>query len=142
MKLKNFKNSTLYLALRSTHLFHTLYIFLLVYFSIAFLIYRFDPAFSTYGETLWYCFELVSTVGFGEVVAVSPFGKVMSVILSMYSIAIIAIVTSTLVNYYQLGIRRQEDAEMILIMKKLEHLPELSKEELEALSEQFREWHS
>lgn len=140
--MKKWKNSNLFLALKSTHLFRILVAFFAFYWVIAYLIYRIEPTFETFGTAMWYCFELISTIGFGEVVAVTTAGKVLSVILSFLSIAVIAIVTSTIVNYYQLAIRKQEDTEMILIMKKLEHLDELDKEELAAISKQFREWHS
>ena len=115
---------------------------MIVYWIIAYLIYHIDPSFDTFGESMWYCFELISTIGFGEVVAITAAGKVLSVCLSFFSIAVIAIITSTIVNYYHLALRRQEDTDMIRIMKKLEHLEELEKEELAALSKQFREWHS
>lgn len=140
--MKKWKNSNLFLALKSTHLFQILLVFIAIYWVIAYLIYRIDPAFETFGTSIWYCFELISTIGFGEVVAVTTIGKILSAGLSFLSIAVIAIVTSTIVNYYHLALRRQEDTEMILIMKKLEHLEELDKEELAAISKQFREWHS
>lgn len=140
--MKKWKNSNFYLALKSTHLFRILAVFMIVYWIIAYLIYRIDPSFDTFGESMWYCFELISTIGFGEAVAITAAGKVLSVCLSFFSIAVIAIITSTIVNYYHLALRRQEDTDMIRIMKKLEHLEELEKEELAALSKQFREWHS
>lgn len=55
---------------------------------------------------MWYCFALISIIGFGEVIAVTTVGKVLSVILTSFSIAIIAIITSTIVNYYHLTLRR------------------------------------
>lgn len=140
--MKKPKNSLFYQTLKSTHIAEIMLTFFAFYWIIAYLIYRIDPAFDTFGEAMWYCFELISTIGFGETVAVTATGKVLSVILSFFSIAIIAIVTSTIVTYYQLAIRRQEDVEFIDFIKQLERLPELSKEELEALSEQFKQWHS
>ena len=79
--MKKWKNSNFYLALKSTHLFRILAVFMIVYWIIAYLIYRIDPSFDTFGESMWYCFELISTIGFGEVVAVtaaSPFSPLLS----------------------------------------------------------------
>lgn len=140
--MKKWKNTDFFLALKSTNLFKIFVVFVAVYWIVAYLIFSIDPAFNSFGTAIWYCFELISTIGFGEVVAVSTIGKILSACLSLFSIAVIAIVTSTIVNYYHLALRRHEDAEMILMMKKLEHLHELSNEELKAISRQFQEWHS
>lgn len=129
--MKKWKNTDFFLALKSTNLFKIFIVFVAVYWIVAYLIFCIDPAFNSFGTAIWYCFELISTIV-----------KILSACLSLFSIAVIAIVTITIVNYYHIALRRHEDAEMILMMKKLEHLHELSNEELKAISRQFQEWHS
>ena len=135
--MKNKHPKALRAVLRQTHFFETLSIYLLVFFIFSYIIYRYETVFPAYSAALWYCFELVTTVGFGDLVAVTKFGKFLSIMLSIYSIGMIAIITSTVVTYHQVKIKSQEDA-ITLFMDKLERLPELSKEELADISERIR----
>ena len=135
--MKQKHNKTLGLVLKRTHFFESLAVYLLVFFAFAFIIYRREVVFETYGAALWYCFELVTTVGFGELVAVTRIGRLLSILLSVYSIGMIAIITSTVVTYHQVKIKSQEDT-IALFMDKLERLPELSREELADISERIR----
>ena len=66
----------------------------------AFIIYICDPAVKTYGDAVWYCYDVISTTGFGDVVVSTPIGRVCSVLLSVYSILVIAIVTGVVVSFY------------------------------------------
>lgn len=136
MKKKN--NKVLKIVLKRTHFFETLAMYLLVFFVFAFIIYRHESVFETYGSALWYCFELVTTVGFGELVAVTRIGKLLSILLSVYSIGMIAIITSTVVTYHQVKIKSQEADTFTLFMDKLERLPELDRKELEEISEKIK----
>ena len=107
--------------------------------AFAFVIYRHETVFTTYGSALWYCFELVTTIGFGELVAVTRIGKLLSILLSIYSIGMIAIITSTVVTYHQAKLKTQENEAFILFMDKLERLPELDQEELKSISETIKQ---
>ena len=129
----------LYLVLRRTHFFEVLGVYLLVFMAFAFVIYRHETVFTTYGSALWYCFELVTTIGFGELVAVTRIGKLLSILLSVYSIGMIAIITSTVVTYHQAKLKMQENEAFILFMDKLKRLPELDQEELKSISETIKQ---
>ena len=126
-------------VLRQTHFFETLGIYRLVSFLFAFVIYRHEAVFESFGSALWYCFELVTTIGFGEQVAVTRLGRFLSILLSVYSIGMIAIITSTVVTYHQIKIKTQANDTLILFMDKLERLPELNKEELEEISDKIKQ---
>lgn len=66
----------------------------------ALIIYIFDPAISTYRDAVWYCYGVISTTGFGDVVVSTPVGRACSVILTLYSTLVIAIVTGVIVSFY------------------------------------------
>lgn len=136
--MKKKHNKALSIVLKQTHFFETLAVYLLVFFLFAFVIYRHETVFRSYGNALWYCFELVTTIGFGELVAVTRIGRILSILLSVYSIGMIAIITSTVVTYHQIKIKIQENDTLSLFMDKLERLPELDREELEEISERIR----
>ena len=53
-----------------------------------------------YTNALWYCFAVVTTIGFGDMTAVSAIGRILSVILGIYGIVVVALITSIIVNFY------------------------------------------
>jgi len=71
---------------------------LIVSFSFALNLY--EPAIETYFDALWYCFAIVTTIGFGDITAVTHLGRVLSVILGLYGIIVVALITSVIVNFY------------------------------------------
>ena len=71
---------------------------MIVCFSLVFM--RVEPDITTFPEALWYCFAIVTTIGFGDFAAVTPIGRVLSVILGLYGIVAVAVITSIVVNFY------------------------------------------
>lgn len=59
-----------------------------------------DPAFTHFSDALWYCFAVVTTIGFGDMTATSTVGRILSVILGIYGIVVVALITSVVVNFY------------------------------------------
>lgn len=97
-----------------------------------------EPEIDSFFDALWYSYACVTTVGFGDVLVKTAIGRWLSVLLSIYSVLIIAIVTGVVVNFYTQMIQLQQEETLTAFMDKLERLPEMSKDELEALSERVR----
>ena len=125
--------------LKRTRADKILFGFIIFLFVIAAVIQVAEPDINRYGDALWYCYAVVSTAGFGDFVAVTFIGKICSVLLSIYAIFVIAILTGVVVNFYTQMVEMQRKETMAQFMDKLERLPELSKEELEAISKKVKQ---
>ena len=51
-------------------------------------------------DGLWYCFAVVTTIGFGDFSAASPVGRILTVLLGIYGIIVVALITSIIINFY------------------------------------------
>ena len=67
--------------------------FIVFIFAIAAVIQLVEPDINRYGDALWYCYAVISTAGFGDVVAVTFIGKMCSVLLTIYSLFVVAMAT-------------------------------------------------
>ncbi|MDO5392342.1 MAG: potassium channel family protein [Eubacteriales bacterium] len=128
----------LWVILKRTGADRILSSFVLFLLAAAAVIQLVEPDINRYGEALWYCYAVISTAGFGDVVAVTFLGKVCSVLLTIYSLFVVAIVTGVVVNFYSQMVEMQSRETLTMFMDKLERLPELSKEELETLSQNIK----
>lgn len=60
-----------------------------------------EPNMHEFGDAVWYCFGLVTTINVGDVVAETTIGRLLSVLLGIYGIFMVGLVTATLVNIYK-----------------------------------------
>ena len=97
-----------------------------------------EPDIHTYREALWYCFTVVSTIGFGDVVVHTAISRILSVVLSLYAVITLAIFTGVIVNYFTQLVELRQKETLAAVLDKLERLPKLSKEELIQLSDQIK----
>lgn len=134
------KLRTLGFILRQTKADRILLGFVGFLFLAALLIWVTDPNIDRYGDALWYCFSAATTIGFGDVTAVSFLAKLITVVLSCYAVIAIAIVSGVVVNFYTQILAAKQKATVTSFVERLQHLPELSREELTELSEQAREF--
>jgi len=131
--MKNLK--TLYRILKQTGALSIFIYYMIFVFVSALLILLVEPEITSYADALWYCYAVISTAGFGDIVVHTFLAKIISVIVTVYSLIVIAILTGIIVNFYNeiLELRRKETLSAFL--DRLERLPELSHEELVELSE-------
>ena len=126
--------------LKRTRADHILLGFVLFLLADAAVIRLVEPDIHRYGDALWYCYAVISTAGFGDIVTVTLIGKICSVLLTIYTIFVVAIVTGVVVNFYTQLVEMQQKETLAMFMDKLERLPELSKEELEHISQKVRKF--
>ena len=74
--------------------------YLIVFFVCAIPIWLIEPHIHSYIDSLWFCFASATSIGYGDVVAVTLVGRIITVVLSVYSIAVIAIVTAVITSFF------------------------------------------
>lgn len=98
-----------------------------------------EPNISTLGDGMWYCYVAATTIGFGDICVSTRIGRIITILVSLYGILIAAMVPGVVVSYYMEYLRIREKETLSLFFEKLERLSELSREELEELSERVKE---
>ena len=105
-----------------------------------FIIMAVEPGINNIWNALWYIFALITSTGFGDFIAVTLVGRVVSIILGIYSIFVIALLTALVVDFYQEKMRIRQNESIMLFLDEMERLPELSKEELTDMSEKVKDF--
>lgn len=134
------KNRIILNILKRTQALKLLYGYIVLFLIIAFSIMLVEPKINTFMDSIWYCFSVITTIGFGDITVVTILGKVLTIILSIYSILIIALIPGIITSYYIESIKLRENESSEKFLYDLERLPELSKEELEQLSERAKQF--
>ena len=110
--LPSFKLTKIQLFLEILFKTHTLDVLicllaLIVGFSLLFP--KVEPTITNYWDAMWYCFTVITTIGFGDFYATSALGRVLTVVLGIYGIVVVAILTSVIVNYYNTISKKEKD---------------------------------
>ena len=105
---------------------------------VAFGVWQVEPDITTFSDGLWYCFAASTTIGFGDIVAVTAAGRILTVILVLYGIFVIALIPGVVVNYFVEFNKIRYNESLLMFMDRLEHLDTLSKEELREISQNIR----
>ena len=97
-----------------------------------------EPGIHGLGEGLWYSFVACTSIGFGDLVAVTFTGRLLTVIITIYEILIVAMFSGVVVSYYLEVVHRRENETLTAFLDRLEHLTELSDEELAEMQDQVK----
>lgn len=114
--------------------------FLLFYCISSIILWLVEPNVKTIGDGFWYCYISFTTIGFGDLYAVTPIGRIMTILVSAYGIIVTAMIPGVVVSYYMEYLKDREQETISLFLEKLEHLPELSPEELTNLAERVKQF--
>ena len=112
--------------------------FILFFMICAVIIWLREPQIKTPGDALWYCYAVITTVGFGDVLVTTHLARIISVILSIYAVLVIAIITGVVVNYFNQIVQMRQSEMIGSVLDELEHLPEMTQEDLEELSKTIK----
>ena len=126
-------------VVKRVHMDKMVYAFLISMLVVAAIIMAAEPEINTYGDALWYTFVACTTIGFGDFAAVTAIGRIATVYIAINEIVMIAVVPGVVVSYYLEVVHRRENEKLMEVLDTLERLPELSKDELKAISEEIKE---
>ena len=85
---------------RKTYAAEILFGMLMLIVAFSIVLPQFDPGIPSFEDALWYCFAVVTTIGFGDFTTATVPGRAISVVLGLYGIIVVALVTSIIVNFY------------------------------------------
>lgn len=112
--------------------------FILFILGISFVIRMVEPQIETYGDAVWYLFSVITTIGFGDYYAVTVVGRICTIIVGIYALFVVALIPGVVVSYYMDVMQAKSDEAISRFLEKLEHLEDLSKEELCEISEKVK----
>lgn len=129
-----------YYVLKKTGTLKVFFSFIVFLCFSAVLLRFIEPQIETFGDGFWYCFVAATTIGFGDIYVVTTIGRLLTILVSVYGILMVAMVPGVIVSYYIEYIKMQERETISEFLEKLERLPELSKPELEDLSDRIKKF--
>lgn len=133
------QTSILLRSLKLVHFDKILAVYLLVYFVFSLFIWYCDPDIKDLSDALWFTFQTVTTIGYGDLQATSVLGRILTVILAIYSIAVVAIFTGIIAGFYVEVVKAKGNEEVVSFLRTLEKLPDMDHDELIRISERAKE---
>ena len=112
--------------------------FVVCFFAAALIIMLREPGINTYGDALWYTFVSCTSIGFGDYTCVTVLGRILTVFLTLYEILLVALLSGIIVSHYLEVIHRREKYTATVFLDKMEHLTELSREDLLEMQEKAK----
>ena len=116
--LAQLKVRVLFKIITNTFSLEVLFGLLVIIVCFSIILAKVEPAASTeatiqnFPDALWYCFAVVTTIGFGDKVAITPIGRILTVILGIYGLVVDAVITSIIVNFYNATVGKQDQKEL------------------------------
>ena len=92
--------SVLKKIIRKTYAAEILFGMALLIVAVSIVLPGLEPEIKRFTDGLWYCFAIVTTIGFGDITATTGIGRLLSVILGLYGIIVVSLITSIIVNLY------------------------------------------
>ena len=112
--------------------------FLALFLAASALTAVYEPDIGGFANAAWLMFQVVTTIGLGDYTCVSLVGRASAILLSIYSVFFLALITGAVVSFCTETMQMRRDESVAHFLSQLEHLPDLSHEELVELSEKVK----
>ena len=113
--------------------------FVLMFIATSAVVTLCEPEVTTFRDAVWYTFVACTTIGFGDISALTFPGRIFTILITVYEIVLVALLSGVIVSYYLEIVKIREKEAIGIILDKLEHLTELSPEELKEIEKKARE---
>ncbi|WP_405352317.1 ion channel [Ruminococcus sp.] len=134
------KTRLIKIVLKRTGALKFLTTYIIIFACVSVGVWIVEPNITKLFDSVWYCFSVATTIGFGDITAVTLLGRAMSIFLSICSILIVAVVPGIITSYYIESTKLREKESVAKFLDDLEHLPDLSEDELKDLSEKVKKF--
>ena len=98
--LAQLKVKVLFKIIVSTFSLEVLFGLIVMIVAFSFIFVSIEPGIESFPDALWYCFAVVTTIGFGDLTATTGVGRILTVMLGLYGLIVVAVITSIIVNFY------------------------------------------
>ena len=112
--------------------------FVILFFAGSLVLLIREPDIHTYGEAMWVFFVASTTIGYGDYTVVSHIGRILVVVATIYQLILTALLTGVIIGHYQEIMEYRKKEVVKNFFYKMEHLTELSREELEEIQNNVR----
>lgn len=127
-----------YLIYKKTHMDVFLKGFIVFYIAASILMYVFDPSLESLYNAFWLGFMLITTIGFGDYTVTNFPSRLTAALLAVYGIVIIAFACGVGAAYFFEKFKSARDESIGQMLYRLEHLENLSSDQIKALQDDVR----
>ena len=136
--MKGFK--TFWNVIKRLHFEKIVIGFIVMFFLTSAVITVCEPEVQTFRDGMWYTFVACTTIGFGDISAVTFLGRIFTMIITVYEIVLVALLSGVIVSYYLEVIRIRDKEAFQSMLDKLVRVTELSPEELKEIEDKAKEF--
>lgn len=126
-------------SLKLVHFDMILAVYLVIYVIFSLFIWHYDPDIKDLSDALWFTFQTVTTIGYGDLLVTSVIGRFLTVVLAVYSMAIVAIFTGIIAGFYVEVVKQKSRERFKEFLEEMTELPNMSHEELVELAQRAKE---
>lgn len=105
--------------LDATYLDKVIAILIVIVISSTIVLYYYDPSVTNYFDALWFVFQTITTVGYGDIVPSSPIGQLVGFVLLIVGVVAFSILTASFAYLFNEKIFKKENEEYNLKMNEI-----------------------
>jgi hypothetical protein len=104
----------------------------------AVVIWKVDPGVNSLFDAVWFCFAVVTTIGFGDIIITNPIARIAAMFLAAVGIVTLAFVLGVIINFLNEIQKAKLDSSTLHLLQDLHNLEDLSKSQLRKISDKIK----